>query len=162
MIFRRTAQVTHKVLLEFQTTCNNAIQDLNGQHEITLEKLSQSLNNAVERAALEEEKASIVASLEIAQKALKHCQPDNINIIENNESSVDAIQAISTSEKYLIHAKGNKATDKSSQFIGNTDSATIQKAIQDRRDRAVEKNTKEQVENSIPFSDRHGPGHKLK
>lgn len=162
IIFRRTAHVTQKVLVEFQTRCNDAIQDLNGQMETTLEKLDQSLNDAVERAALEDEKASIVTSLEIAQKALKYCQPGNTNVIENNESSIDAIQAILTSEKYLIHAKGNKAKDHSSQLIGNVDSATVQKALQDRRDRAIEKNTKEQVENSMPFSDRYGAGKKLR
>lgn len=129
--------------------------------ETTLEKLDQSLNDAVERAALEDEKASIMASLEVAQKALKYCQPGNTNVIENNESTIDAIQAILTSEKYLIHAKGNKATDQSSQFIGSVDSATVQKALQDRRDKAIEMNTKGQFENSVPFSDRYGAGNKL-
>ncbi|OBT72979.1 hypothetical protein VF21_07879 [Pseudogymnoascus sp. 05NY08] len=158
----RTAHVTHKILVEFQTTCNNAIQDLKGQYEITAEKLAdQSLSNAVERAALEEEKASIVASLVIAQKALERCQPDNVNIIENNETTIDAIQAILPSDKYIIHARGNKAKDQSSQFIGSIDSATIQKAIQARGDKAAEKNTKEQTENSVAFSDNYGVGHKL-
>ncbi|KFY82783.1 hypothetical protein V498_08455 [Pseudogymnoascus sp. VKM F-4517 (FW-2822)] len=129
--------------------------------EITLEKLDQSINDAVERAALEDEKASIVASLEIAQNALKYCQLGNTNVIENNESRMDAIQAILTSEKYLIHAKGNKAKDHSSQLIGDVDSATVQKALQDRRDKTIEMNTKGQIEISVPFSNRYGAGNKL-
>lgn len=157
--------------MAFRTTSNDAVKDLKEQQETILEKLAdRSLNDAVERTALEEEKASIVAALEITQKALEHAQPANVNIVEDNESSSTAIQAISATGNYLIHAKSNKATDKSTQFIGNVDGATVQKAIQARLDaqlrgrgecEAVGQNTKEVVQSSTRFRDQYGTGQKL-